>query len=119
MSNDRSEIERLQRLRQRQLQARDPLAKQRAIERRVTARRRRMRRQVSYLDLITDVPRKWQGLILGLLIGMALWLGINLLVEAAWEDIVGLGVTIALPIVGFYFGQALDVRDELRDLVGD
>jgi hypothetical protein len=118
MSKD--EVDRLVRLRQQQLKARDPHAKQRAIDRKVARRRARTRKQPgSYFEVFTDVPRKWQGIVIGLLLGLLVWIGLNLLVSASWVDIVGLASVVGLAIIGFYFGQAIDTRDELRELMRD
>jgi hypothetical protein len=119
LAKKESEVERIMRIRQQQLEGRDPHAKQRETDRRVAARRRKMRKQVSYLDIITDVPRKWQGIVLGLMFGVVIWIGLFLLVEASWVDMAGVAAMVVLAIVGFFFGQALDVRDELRDLAND
>jgi hypothetical protein len=118
MSKD--EVDRLMRLRQQQLKARDPHAKQRAIERKVARRRARTRKQPgSYLEVFTDVPRKWQGVVIGILLGMFVWVGLNLWVSASWVDSIGLAAIVGLAIIGFYFGQAVDTRDELRELMRD
>lgn len=116
MSSKNTEIERLTRLRQQQIKARDPHAKQREIGRRVAARRRRIKSQDSFWSIVTDVPHKWQGIILGAFVGMVISIVLSLLVQASWVDAIGLGAIIALSVVGFFFGQAFDVRDELRDL---
>ena len=54
-----------------------------------------------------------------ILIGLAILILLPLLVEASWVDFVGLAAIIVFAIIGFFFGQALDVREELRDLVKD
>jgi len=119
MSNRKDEVERLMRLRQRQLSARDPHAKQREIDRRVAARRRKLRQQNSFLSIFTEVPFKWQGIVLGALIGLVILILLPLLVDAAWVDLAGLAAIIVLAIMGFFFGQALDVREELKELMRD
>jgi len=110
------EIRRLQRLRERQLQARDPHAKQRKIDRRIADRRRRLEKRESFSSIFTDVPHKWQGVVVGVLIGAIISILLSLLVHAAWTDVIGVALIVVFAIIGFYFGQALDVRDELRDL---
>ena len=47
---------------------------------------------------------------------MVISVALSLLVRAPWVDLMGILAIIALAIIGFLFGQALDVRDELRDL---
>lgn len=119
MGKQSDEIERLERLRERQLKARDPLAKQRRIERKVTARRRKLKKQESLLSILTDVPRKWQGVVIGALAGMLISIVLTMAVEATWAEYAGLGAVLFLVLVGYSIGQGLDARDELRELMDE
>ena len=116
MTKRNEELERLKRLRQKQLQARDPLAKQRKIERKVAARRHGTKERVTFKSMITDVPYRWRGAILGAVLGIVISIVLPSLVEASWVDWVGLLAVVALALLGFMFGRAFDLRDELRDL---
>ncbi len=57
-----------------------------------------------------------KGIILGTAIGMVISFAFSRQVKAPWEELVRLLAITGLAIIGFLFGQALDVRDELRDL---
>jgi len=116
MTKRNEELERLKRLRQKQLQARDPLAKQRKIERKVAARRRGTREKVTFKSMITDVPYRWRGAILGAVLGIVVSVVLPSLVDASWVEWIGLLAVLALALLGFMFGRAFDSRDELRDL---
>jgi VIT1/CCC1 family predicted Fe2+/Mn2+ transporter len=116
MSQDKKEVERLMRLREQQIRARTPGAKQKEIQRRVYARRRKQRKNVTLMDMITEVPYKLQGVMLGALIGVIISIALPMLVEASWTGMVGIAALVFLTIVGFVLGQALDVREELSDL---
>ena len=116
MSKRNKELERLERLRQQQLQARDPLAKQRKIERKVVARRRGSKEKVSFKSMITDVPYRWRGAILGAVLGIVISIVLPNLVEGSWAEWIGLLAVVVLALLGFMFGRAIDLRDELRDL---
>ena len=116
MSNQNDELERLMRLRDRQLSARDPGAKEREIQRKVAARRRRAKKQITFQEMLTDVSKKWQGIIIGAIVGMVISIVLTLTVEASWTGLAGLLAVLGLAILGFFFGQAFDVRDELNNL---
>ena len=119
MSDKNNETDRLQRLRQQQIAARDPRAKQREIDRKVAARRRKPKKQITFQDMLADMSHKWQGVIVGALIGVIVSIVLSLTVEASWVELVGLAAVIVLATLGFILGQAFDAREELRDLIDD
>ena len=116
MSKQNDEVERLRRLRERQLQARDPLAKQRKVERKVTARRRKQKTSFSFRAML-DVPYQWRGAIIGAVIGMGISIVLTLTLENQWTEVIGLLIVVFLAVLGFVFGQAIDAREELKDLM--
>jgi hypothetical protein len=124
MGNKSDEIDRLTRLRDEQLRARDPHAKGREFERRNVVRRRlRAEQRITFIDMLKDFPYKWRGTIVGALIGLAILLVLPPVietispatVEVIWLQLVGLAAVIVLAIVGFILGSSFDWRDELRD----
>jgi Flp pilus assembly protein TadB len=116
MSYQDDERERLRRLRDRQLQARNPQRADARVMRQVAKRRGRRQRKVTPADMVRELPYKWRGLFLGVIIGMFIWLLLYALVEGAWVDLVGLASIVVLAFLGFALGQAFDVRDELKRL---
>lgn len=121
MSNKGDELERLRRLREQQIRARDPKAKERQIQAKVTTRRRRLgRRNASFRymmrDMLGDLPYKFWGAIIGALLGTVT----SIVLALVWEDItmvaiVGLVATLVLVLVGVVFGHSFDWRAEVMD----
>ena len=118
MSNEDRELERLKRIRDRQLRARDPQVKQRKIQRNITAKRRKAVRKFSLREILAEIPHKVKGALIGAVIGMVISIVLPMFIEAYWVDIVGIAAIFVLAIVGLFFGQAYDTRDSLKDLIG-
>lgn len=114
MRDDR-ERERLARLRDRQLQTRNPRSADHKRLRKVTGRVRRQQRQPGIGELMRAIPRRLLGAVGGALIGMAISLLLPYLVDGMWGELVGYVAIVVLALFGFMYGQALDVRDDLRD----
>ena len=123
MSDKDKELERLTRLREQQIRARDPHAKERELHGRLTAQRRRHRKPVTLQgtlrEILTDIPGKWQGAIIGGTLGLVLSIVLTVGVEAYWVALVGLAITIVLVVMGYFLGTSFDWRDELRDEMKD
>ena len=112
MSKQEDEIRRLQRLRDEQLQARDPTAKERAQQQRLVARHRKTQKKITAKSVILDFPAKWQFMVIGALLGLLIALIINIIVQAQWAQIVG-GVLIVFGLVaGRVMGSIRDWGNE-------
>ena len=119
------ELERLKRLRERQIQARDPKAKERKAQAKVTSRRRHLKRrnasfQYVMRDMLGDMSYKFWGVIIGVVLGTI----ISIVLALFMKDIVivtvlGLLVTLILVLVGLIFGNSLDWRAEVTDEIKD
>ncbi len=116
MSYQDDERDRLRRLRDRQLQTRNPQRGDARLMRHVAKRRGRRQKKVTPADMVRELPHKWRGLFLGAIIGMFIWLLLYILAQGAWIDLVGLACMVVLAFLGFALGQAFDVRDELKRL---
>ena len=126
MSNRNDELERLKRLREQQIRARDPMAKERRTQARVTARRRKLKKrsnsfQYMLKDMLGDMPYKFWGVIIGAVVGTIISIVLALVLDdITVVAIVGLLVTLILIVVGFVLGHSFDwraeVTDELKDL---
>ncbi len=112
MSSQNDEIERIKRIRERQLQLRDPKAKDRQIQSRVASRYEK--EKVTVNSVIRDIPGKWIGMFLGAIIGFILAIAINLLVDfpAAWMEYLVYFIVLVCVVMGRGLGAAMDWRDE-------
>jgi len=115
MSNQKKDFERLLQIRNQQLQARDPLKKERKKQDRIT-HQFKSRQGYSVSQGVSDVKHKWKGLLIGIIMGLVIWIVLATLVHASWADLAGLGAIVICPILGFMLGTSFDWRDELRDL---
>jgi len=112
MSRQEDEIKRLQRLRDEQLQARDPTAKERAQQQRLVARHRKTQKKITAKSVILDFPAKWQFMVIGALLGLLIALIINIIVQAEWAQIVG-GILVVFGLVaGRVMGSIRDWGNE-------
>ena len=114
MSYQDKERERLQRLRDRQLSARNPRKSDDRLMRQVARRGRRRQKKVTFGEMLRDLPHKWRGLFIGIVAGMLLWIVLDFLAEGVWVDAAGVLAIVFLAFFGFVMGRAFDVRDELR-----
>ena len=110
--SEQDEIERLKRLRDQQVSARDPGAKQRAFDKMVAKRHKD-----HYLtDVLKDLPYKvrWAfwGIILGLVMGVFIGLIIDFTFHVQWTGYIAFGVLVWGGIVGYIMGKARDSGTE-------
>ena len=115
MSNQDRERERIRRIRERQIQARDPRASYRKTQRAVARRSRRRYKRLTVREIFTDIPHKWKGFFFGVMLGALFLILIPVLWENVWAEIIGFASIPILALIGFAFGQAFELRDELRD----
>ena len=115
MSNADQERERIKRIREQQLRARDPRKAERRAVRTVTRRRRQRYQRVTFSEMIRDIPHKWRGFIFGAVLGAVLAIVLPILFEGTLVELIGFLSIVVLALVGFAIGQAFDLRDELRD----
>ena len=110
--SDKDEIERLKRIRDRQIRARDPQAKDREIQHRIATRYKKPKLTVK--SIIEDIPGKWQGTILGAILGIIIAIAINVLLdfEAAWMEYVVYLIIFICAAMGRALGAAMDWREE-------
>ena len=114
MSYQDKERERLARLRDRQLSARNPRKSDDRLMKKVARRGRRRQKKVTFDEMLRDLPHKWRGLFIGIFAGSLLWIVLDFLAEGVWVDAAGALAIVFLAFFGFVMGRAFDVRDELR-----
>jgi len=89
VAKQEDEVRRLQRLREEQLRARDPSAKDRATQQRLSARHRQGRKRMTLKSIISDFPAKWLMMVIGGLIGILIAIIINMVAQDPWARTVG------------------------------
>jgi hypothetical protein len=114
---EQDDIERWKKIQNDRLQARDPQAKQKAIQHKVAAKNRSIRARESSKNPLADVPAKWWGMLIGAVLGVVVTIVIPSFLPGLWGDVIGLLSILILSIVGFMFGQAIDVRRDLKELL--
>jgi hypothetical protein len=115
MSRD-DEVERLRRLRDRQISLRDPGVKQQQVQRQVATRRRASREPFKFSRIFTDVPKVITWTLAGLLLGIGVVIVLPYFLHTEWVNIASIAAAVVLTFFGAAFGQAVDARDRLRDV---
>jgi hypothetical protein len=115
MNDSEKDIEWLKRIRENQISQRDPGVKGRQLQQKII-HRYRVRKTVRLGELVGGLSNKLKGLFIGLLLSFGLWFILALVFQEAWVDIVGLVMMVVFPGFGIIFGNALDIRDRLRDV---
>ncbi len=110
------ELDRLKRLRDRQLADRDPVEKKKQFQSTYLRKEDKVRKQRYTLgDVWRTIPHVYRSPFISLLIGLALLTILPLLWKSTWAFWAGVAATVFLLILGVVIGQALDVRDNLKD----
>jgi uncharacterized protein YacL len=117
MSNQKNDVERLKRIRDKQLRARDPQKKVRKTQHNIASRYRSSRKPETAKSVMADIPKKWLGFVIGLFLGFIVLVLLPMFVDSTSTDLIGIGVMVALAFLGFAVGQAADTKSELEDLI--
>lgn len=113
MSNQ--EQERLKRLREKQLQARDPLVKQRQFQHNSSVKEKRMRKPFSMSKAWKDIPHLVKVPFYGLILGIVVIFVLPTFWDSPYAIYVGAGATALFMIFGAILGNSLDLRDDIRN----
>ncbi len=114
MPDQEEEIKRLQRLRDKQLAYRNPSEKRMTYFKNYKQRHSKPR-PVTFKGIITTFSKKVRGLILGVLVGVVIWLLLPSFLTLTWIDLLGALITVVLGAAGAVVGASLDWRDDLKD----
>ena len=117
MSSQNNEVERLKRIRDQQLRARDPQKKVRKTQHNIARRYKSSRKPETAKSVMADIPKKWLGFVIGLFLGFLVLMVLPSFIESNWTDLIGIGVMVILGFFGFAVGQAADAKAELEDLI--
>ncbi|MBC8336964.1 MAG: hypothetical protein ISR59_13135 [Anaerolineales bacterium] len=115
MFDGNQEQERLKRLRDQQLRARDPHVKQRKFQRRTAERERKRDNSYTLGDLWKDIPLMVRYLLGGFLLGGLVILILPLIWDSPWVKIVSFVAALAIIIFTGILGNAVTVRENLKD----
>lgn len=116
MSPD-SEQDRLRRLRDGQIAARDPQVKQRQVHGKIARKQRSSVERFSIGRIFAEIPNIWKGGALGFLVGVLGIAVIPYLWPSTWTLPCAAALAVMLTIFGLIVGRAVDTRDSLKDLV--
>jgi len=117
MSNGSQEQERLRRLRERQLADRNPNVKQQQFQRLTSQRERKRDKSYSLGRMWSDIPHVWRYSFYGLLLGVLVLLVLPLFWSSSWVLPCSIAAILVLTIFGGVVGNAVDSREEIKDLM--
>lgn len=117
MPGSSQEQDRLKRLRDQQIATRDPMTKQHKLDHTIAQRRRRSLQTFSLWRMWSEIPHKWRGAFYGLVGGVLLVVVLPAVWASSWAIMCSAASIPILAIVGFFFGRAVDTKEEIKDLV--
>jgi len=109
------EQDRLKRLRDRQISARDPLVKQRKFQRDISVKEKRMRKPFSLAKAWKDIPHIIKSPFYGLLLGLVVIFVLPVVWVSPYALLAGGFATLIFIVFGLVLGNSLDLRDSIRD----
>jgi len=115
MAGTDDEIERWERIRDRQIAARDPSVTRKTRYQRVAQRQTSNRKKMTFSDIVHVFSYKVIGFFTGLLLGFIAWVVMSILLIDWWVDWAGLITAILLSALGILVGASFDWRQDLRD----
>lgn len=107
--------DRLKRLRDKQIAARDPLVKQRKFQRDIAVKTKRMKKPFSFSKAWSDIPHIFKTPFYGLLLGIVVVFVLPIVWDSPYAILAGAGATLVFIIFGLILGNSLDIRDNIRD----
>jgi F0F1-type ATP synthase assembly protein I len=110
------EIERIRKIRDRQIKLRDPSVEQKRVQRQIARKRRSRVERFSFSTIFGDIPKMITGTLIGMMIGLLILLFLPYIFDGTWVDMVGIVAVVIGAIFGFFFGRAIDARDALGDI---
>jgi hypothetical protein len=115
MSNQ-DELERVKKLRQNQLDARNPLTKEYKMQRQIASKYKHTRSGQSFFrDSWKGLDKIWKGLIYGAAIGVMIMVVLPFFMPGKTGIILGFAAIPLMMALGALFGGSLDWRDSMRD----
>jgi hypothetical protein len=109
------EVDRIRRIRDRQIQRRDPQIQQKKLQKNIAQRRRSRMETFDIMRIFSDLPKLITGTLVGMLIGLLVMLILPYVIKADWVNYLSIGILVFTTFMGAAFGRAIDARDSLRD----
>lgn len=114
--SDQNEVERLKKLRDRQLSARDPNVYERKVQGQIARKAGDVRRKQNFWkDSAKGLPKAFWGGVTGAVLGLIVLLVLGVFLPANQAGLFGILAMIILIILGVAFGGSFDWRDKVRD----
>ena len=111
------EQERLKRLRERQLAARDPHKQQQKREQIYVQREKRIAsKKMTFAEMWRDIPHTIKGPLYGLVAGLVIFILLPIFWNSTWTLIVSIGITFFLIVMGSLIGRSIQTREDLKEL---
>jgi hypothetical protein len=117
MPGNDQELERLRRLRERQLTDRDPLVKQRQFQRASAQREKRLKKPYSLGKMWKDISYSWKGFFYGVVLGTLVLLIVPIFWISPWAIPCSASTIVVFAILGVMLGRAIDTREKIKDLI--
>jgi len=117
MPGNNQELERLRRLRERQLTDRDPLVKQRQFQRTSAQREKRLKQPYSLSKMWKDISYSWKGFFYGVVLGTLVLLIVPIFWISPWAIPCSASTIVVFAIFGVILGRAIDSREKIKDLM--
>jgi len=108
------EQERLIRLRDKQISARDPLVKKRKFDQMAAERERKRDKSISLAEFWTAIPQVVRSGFFGLLVGLVLLKIVTSIWVSPLAMPVMLVVTVVAALMGAVTGHAIELRDNIK-----
>jgi len=107
MSQHNDELERIKRIRERQLQDRDPKARDKTFHRQLSSRRRG--KKLTFQNILQDFQAKWTWMAGGAIIGIVLAILFTQVIQTGWAHYF---IVFFCAVMGRLFGAVRDWGDE-------
>ena len=117
MPGNDQELERLRRLRERQLTDRDPLVKQRQFQRASAQREKRLKKPYSLGKMWKDISHSWKGFFYGVVLGTLVLLIVPIFWISPWAIPCSASTIVVFAILGVILGRAIDTREKIKELI--
>jgi Flp pilus assembly protein TadB len=113
--SDQKEIERLKKLRERQLSARDPGVYERKVQGQIARKAHKVRsKQNFWKDSAKEAPKALWGFLIGAGLGLIILLILGVMLPPLTAGLFGILAMLLLGILGALLGASFDWRDELK-----